>query len=511
MSAASRQVISTWAGNRACAPARDRARRRLLAASLGSGLVYSGYAVVAFLPRHVAVPTFYLFDALGHRLLAALGYVLALALLFAAAMLVWWTTRQADAGDRWLRRWAIAPPVVFALLLTCTQPLTSRDLFHYLMEGRVLGRYGANPYLFPPSTFPHDVFFRYTNWADYTSPYGPIWNLLGAALTRIAGDNLIWSVLLFKLVALAGYLACGVLIWAVLRALGRPPLPGTAFWLWNPLVLLEFPGAGHNDVLMLAVLLGGLWLYLTGRYQTAFVALAVAGLVKAVAFAVLPLALWHYLAPLPGWAARCRTAARLCWRPALLICALMGPFWIGLGTLGPVREADHYYASPAHVVRLLLQRITSTLIAGRIVHTTVIVVLAAAYLLLLRRIAGPPARLVAVALRVMLALLVLWTFFVPWYCAWAVALAAALGDGLLSVPVVVLCAGALASYLFQLYLPLRMAISVEFRSTLSALLVFVPFGLSLALVTTTSARRRQRQAGRLPMERGAPTSEPIAG
>ncbi|MGN6563232.1 MAG: hypothetical protein ACTHMU_11290, partial [Thermomicrobiales bacterium] len=108
MSAASRQVISTWAGNRACAPARDRARRRLLAASLGSGLVYSGYAVVAFLPRHVAVPTFYLFDALGHRLLAALGYVLALALLFAAAMLVWWTTRQADAGDRWLRRWAIA-------------------------------------------------------------------------------------------------------------------------------------------------------------------------------------------------------------------------------------------------------------------------------------------------------------------------------------------------------------------------------------------------------------------
>ena len=63
---------------------------------------------------------------------------------------------------------------------------------------------------------------------------------------------------------------------------------------------------------------------------------------------------------------------------------------------------------------------------------------------------------------------------------------------------IVLCIGANLSYVFQFYLPLRMASSVEFRSTLSALIIFVPFVITFvpwgALWQRTGQRRQQQIA-----------------
>ncbi len=485
--------------------------RRLVAATLGSGLIYGLYlALVAFLPYRLDQPDVYLFDVLGRGWGAAALFVAVVSALFGLAALAWQATsderpalsaakgRATDGGlapagngaagsaaqDRRLRRWALAPPILFALALTFAQPLASRDLFHYVMEGRILGAHGANPFLFPPSAFPADPFFRFSNWDDYTSPYGPLWVTLAAGLTLLAGDSLVWSVILFKLVALAGYLACGALIWGVLRRLGRPPLPGTTLWLWNPLVLLEFPGAGHNDVLMLAGMLLGLWLLLGGRPRVALVAVTIGALVKYVALALGPLILWRRLRPLPGWPARAREALRLCLPAGLLFVAALAPFWIGPRTLGPLRESDHYYSSLAHLARLALQWFLDPLVAGRITRGAIVLALAAGYLLALREAGeadGGHDRLLAAAARTMTLLIVLWSFFVPWYSAWAVALTATLDRRRAAGRTLLLTATATLSYLLQLWVPARWPAAVEavgVRSALSALLIFVPFLLT---------------------------------
>jgi hypothetical protein len=455
----------------------DAARARIRRAACGSGLIYAVYLLFAFLPRHIMHPRIYLFGALGGGALAPVLYTLGVVTLFALAAIVWRAARD-DAG-RGVRVWALAPPIIFATLLLLTMPLTSRDIFFYIMSGRVLGVYGQNPYLVAPSAFPDDPLFVFSNWPDYTSPYGPIWLLLSGGLTRLAGDDIVRSVLLLKLVAVGGYLACGGLIGAILRARGRATLPGVVFWLWNPLVLIEFAGAGHNDVLMLVGLLLGLRLYLRGWLRLAFAAVALAAMVKLVALVVLPILLWHRVASLGAWRARAREIVRLAWPLAIVAALCLGPFWAGASTFGPLKESDHYYSSAGHIARIMLEWFLAPRPAGEIVKGTIVAILLVGYALILRRTPGDDTRLLAACTSATLLLLVLWPFFVPWYCTWAVAMVATLGSGRVGRRVLVLCLGASLSYLFQLYLPVRMTTSVEFRSTLSALLIFCPFAISL--------------------------------
>lgn len=460
------------------------ARRRHALTMLGgaavlSGAIYAAYLTVAFLPTYVGQRQIYLFDRLGYGLGSRLISLLALVVLFAAAIIAWRVVALAPPSNAlWLG--AIAPPVVFGVLLVFTQPLLSRDLFHYIMEGRILGVHATNPYAQPPAAFPDDPLFPYTNWVNYPSPYGPVWVALATAVTLLAGDSLLVSVLLFKGVAFGAYLACGALIGLLLRRLEQPVLPGVVLWLWNPLVLIEFAGNGHNDVLMLAGLLLGLVLLAWERPRLALLAVTVAALVKYVALPILPLLLWHRLWPLASWRARLREAVRFLWAPAALTVALLGPFWIGFGTLGFLRESDHYYSSVPYLARLGLELVVDPTLAGRIVRGTIALGLVVGYLALLRQIDSAVPVLLLTIYRTFFLLVCLWSFFVPWYSAWPVALAATLGTARAGRQVLLLSALALLSYEFQFYSPGQGqgSRSVEFRSSLSALVVFVPVLLS---------------------------------
>ena len=66
--------------------------------------------------------------------------------------------------------------------------------------------------------------------------------------------------------------------------------------------------------------------------------------------------------------------------------------------------------------------------------------------------------------------------------------------------VLILCAGAMLSYLLQLYLPLRMSISIAVRSALSACLIFGPFIVSLIIWSALPRWRLARSRQRLPVQ-----------
>jgi hypothetical protein len=65
---------------------------------------------------------------------------------------------------------------------------------------------------------------------------------------------------------------------------------GLALWLLNPLVLNESVGHGHNEVITATVILLGLWLLLRGQPKLGLTTLIVAGLVKVIAWIVVPVA-----------------------------------------------------------------------------------------------------------------------------------------------------------------------------------------------------------------------------
>ncbi len=136
---------------------------------------------------------------------------------------------------------------------------------------------------------------------------------------------------------------------------------GLALWLWNPLVLNEGVINGHNDLVLWAVTLAGIWLLVRGRALPGLLVLVAAGLIKVTAWVVIPVpaaigsrrsrsdhgpARGCRTAPEAAncrsgcvHASRCHPAAEMCtWQPSPYCCRRL-PRWCWSGTGGGKRHS----------------------------------------------------------------------------------------------------------------------------------------------------------------------------
>ncbi len=222
-----------------------------------------------------------------------------------------------------------------SLLLTALAmpPLLSTDAFYYGITGQIVSEFRANPHLVPPLRFPESRLLPYNFWTDFPSPYGPLWTSVAAAVVAPVGDSPLLVSAAFKFLSAASVAASTVLVYSIARRLASErAVQATALWAWNPLVLLESAGTGHNDALVALLLLGALRLLLAGKGTGAYTLAVVSALVKLTA------------APVAGLLAlgllnrgrlrhRARRAGALGLLLLLLIMAAYAPYWDGLRTL----------------------------------------------------------------------------------------------------------------------------------------------------------------------------------
>ena len=239
-----------------------------------------GIALVVAAAHEAAAPASSPIDAPG-RWGAALGAGLAIAFLGYAAGLV-------------LLRRRAAPVLVVLVVAAAVQllplsgpTLLSTDAWTYWMYGRVGAVESGNPYGDPPSTYPGDVAYAAmgSSWRDTTSLYGPLFTLGSELHARIAGDDPERAAWLFRLVAAVSVLGTAVLA----ASLAARPAFAAAFVGWNPLLALHFGGGGHNDAVMMLLVVGALALAARGRPNLAGVAWIAAIGIKWVAAAFLVL------------------------------------------------------------------------------------------------------------------------------------------------------------------------------------------------------------------------------
>jgi alpha-1,6-mannosyltransferase len=166
---------------------------------------------------------------------------------------------DAHAADpRKLRRtlimWMI--PLLFGM------PLASMDLYSYAAQAQI-AKHGLDPYTITPADLPALNLGKFLdnvagNWVDTPSPYGPIWVVVSRWVATLTGDHALVSVLLLRLIPFAAVVVIAYLIPGLAtRFGGRSDL---ALWVAvaNPLVLVHGIGGGHNDAVMVALILGGL-------------------------------------------------------------------------------------------------------------------------------------------------------------------------------------------------------------------------------------------------------------
>jgi alpha-1,6-mannosyltransferase len=177
--------------------------------------------------------------------------------------------------------------VVLQLIPLLGPTLLSRDVLTYWAYGRVGAVHDANPYDTPPGAWPDDpaTIRMGSSWREQPTLYGPAFTALSEAIANLAGDDERRAELLFRWIASLSVIA----IVALAAVLARNRALAAALVGLNPLVALHFGGGGHNDALMMALVLAALALHERRRTALAGLAWALASLVKWVPLAFLAL------------------------------------------------------------------------------------------------------------------------------------------------------------------------------------------------------------------------------
>jgi len=355
--------------------------------------------------------------------LAFLGTFLALFLLYALALRTCRNTRTGLAATLVLL-WG----VVFSVPLFLTYPISANDIFGYAAHGEIITRFDANPLAFPASEFPNARLAFYSGFREQVSNYGPLWTRVeaGVVSTFYAG-SVLWPVLGFKLVALGAYLLTAVLVYGILRR--RAPeqaVNGLLFFAWNPLVLFEVAVNGHNDALMAALVLAGVWMWELRRPLWMTLSLTLALLVKIPAALLLPVFLLS--------AAR-RQESRgdrqfVALAGSLLTVMLVGVAYLSLPQGAQalkflLERAELFTHSLPTLVRQLLLPLLGEHPANAIARSGALFALGIYFIVQLGRTWTHPDGALRRAYELWLVLLLFATlWFQPWYVTWLVPLAA---------------------------------------------------------------------------------------
>ena len=401
-------------------------------------LVYAGTMLVPFyLPRHYATPLLDLGKLTAYSVSAGLTFAAATAVLFAAYYAAYRVVHGAGGAGGGIRPHGGVPRgglviVLFGLLFSATlalvYPYGAADIFDYTLYGRIVARYGANPFLRAPAEFAGDPFLPYVAWPHLPFTYGPLWAALSAGLSYVGGESLLANLLLYKGLAIAFYLASLLLIHSILRRLAPRYAPaGLLLFAWNPLVVTETAANGHNDVVMMALVLLAIRLALVGDARWRPLALAgtvASALVKFATAMLAPLfvaSIWRQGTSTPG---RLSGLGAGVIAAAGLTAAAYMPFWQGPATLAVQQRDALFTASIPALIKLTLESRLGVPDA-RLVGLVFLAAFGVYCLIEAWRLAPGVAALVAAGYRVTLIYLLfacLW--FQPWYLIWLLALAA---------------------------------------------------------------------------------------
>jgi alpha-1,6-mannosyltransferase len=320
-----------------------------------------------------------------------------------AVLAVWRRDGKLPVGLCW------AAGLLLVGVAAARSPIGSRDLWSYVMQGRIVAVHHGSPYVRRPADFPLDPFLRDTalGWSHDRSPYGPLFTVISASGAWVARGSELANRLVHQ-----GLAAVAVIAVAVMHERRRPSGGAVAFLVLSP-VTLAIVNGGHNDLLVGGLIAGAVLLLDRRRVVQAGMCLAAAALIKIVA--LLPAAaaviwLWRR--------AGARAAATLAGTIGILC---VGAYWLagGVATLRIVLNAGARTSRAS-----LWQLVGATELSEEFRHPAKawalggLAAVLVLVVLVLRRWSGErSSRKVVVAST--LAFLLAWPFVMPWYVGWS--------------------------------------------------------------------------------------------
>jgi len=332
----------------------DPAIAKLIGAALGSLAIY----LLAFtVPANLL--ELYQRDSLIGGLLQQAGLYgfLRLSVAFISVGLLYFVglraANQASGKGAWMI--VIGGTLTFIITFLFMAPLDARDIYDNIFHGRILGVYGANPFRDLISRFPHDPFFQYPYWKNSPSAYGPLWETLAGITAWLAGDGIITNILAFKILPGIFHLtSIAVVVLFLHRLQPQRALSGALLLGWNPVVLYETWGNGHNDIAMIFWVLLAALLISQKHYSLGTLSLVAGTLIKFIPVLLIPAAMLIGYYTLENLKSRFWFFVKTSLAGAFLIMIAYVPFWNGMATFSIGRRMLMFTTSvPAVMYRIL--------------------------------------------------------------------------------------------------------------------------------------------------------------
>ena len=225
--------------------------------------------------------------------------------------------------------------LLLCVILTVNPPLVSKDVFSNIFYGKRAARYGDNPYIITPQRFANDQLMVYVslNWKNTAIVYGPLHTYFSMLLNLVAGEGITANILVFKGAMAFFHLINTVIVWSMLDFLApRRRRFGTMLYAWNPLALSIGVGGGHNDVMMMTLVLLALYLLVRGKKWPGFIVLCLSVMIKYITVILLVALVIYLLYRKQGAAERLRDLALYLAVFLSIAVVLFLPFWAGTNT-----------------------------------------------------------------------------------------------------------------------------------------------------------------------------------
>jgi alpha-1,6-mannosyltransferase len=274
------------------------------------------------------------FTGIGHMTnhqLILVFWVLVLLILLAYAWAVYFFRVRQDKGLFSI----LALTVLICALLIVIPPLVSKDTFSNIFYGKIAARYHDNPYLITPQRFSGDQLMAYTslNWKNTAIVYGPLHTYFSMLLNLLAGQSITSNIMVFKGAMAFFHLANIILIWLILGSIApRRQRWGTLIYAWNPISLVIGVGGGHNDLMMMTLILMGLLFLLKEKRWPGYIFLVLSVFIKYISIVLLMALVIYFLYEKDSWRERLHDLALYAAIFLLIGAILFLPFWAGFKT-----------------------------------------------------------------------------------------------------------------------------------------------------------------------------------
>ena len=252
----------------------------ILAVAIGASMPSS--------PFKLEMPGVWFFGVPSTAVPSRWGVYFSLAAVYGGLLLfmrVWWGMLRLYRSRRGVPvRTMLGVFTLWSLPIMVIAPLFSRDAYSYAAQGEMVSHH-MNPYLYGPFELGNNAYTAPVDplWGNSPAPYGPMFLQLDGFFARITFHNELATIVLLRLLALVGVLLIAACVPRLARLYHRDGAELFTLMVLNPVTIFHLIGGGHNDALMLGLLVAGLTMAKEKRPIVGIVLCALATAVKAPA------------------------------------------------------------------------------------------------------------------------------------------------------------------------------------------------------------------------------------